>query len=266
MPIACKLTVRNLTQAEFDERDAVVMRCAYAAQNALGRLCDERIYECDLARRLRMNGFASVHTQVPVLLIHQDFAKEYLLDLVADDVVYELKAASALVSQHDAQALHYAMLMNVNHVKLLNFRSGKVQGKLLFNPFLDDKRRAIQWDEDNWRSISPQCDELKSRLRALLEDWGACLEVRLYNEALIHFFGGEMKCTRRLPVRLDGMELGSHTAQSHADGLCFFLTAFTTGLTAQRSHIRRLQALTRLRAIQWINFNHTTVQLFTIQS
>jgi hypothetical protein len=57
MPITSQVRFRNLTPAEFDERDAVVMRCAYASQNALGRLCDERVYENDLAGRLRAEGF-----------------------------------------------------------------------------------------------------------------------------------------------------------------------------------------------------------------
>ena len=121
---------------EFDERDAIVMRCAYAAQNALGRLCDERVYENDLARRLRAEGFACVHTQVPVTVTHDGFAKEYRLDLVADDALYELKTTSAFAPDHQTQALHYAMLLDINHTKLLNFRPEKVLGRLRFNAFL----------------------------------------------------------------------------------------------------------------------------------
>jgi len=242
------------------------MRCAYAAQNALGRLCDERVYENDLARRLRAEGFSSAHTQVPVIVSHEGFAKEYRLDLVADDALYELKTTTALVPQHDAQALHYAMLANVNHVKLLNLRPGKVQGRLVFNALLGARRFSIDWQTDGWRSFSPECDALKLRVRALFEDWGGCLEVRLYEEALIHFFGGEARCMRRVPIVLDGVELGSHVVQSHAQDLCFLVTAFTVEIDIQRNHIRRLLALTNLRAVQWINLNHTTVQLCTIQA
>jgi hypothetical protein len=65
-------------QPEFDERDAIVMRCAYAAQNTLGRLCDERVYENDLALRLSAEGFKAVHTQVPVTVKHDSFEKVYL--------------------------------------------------------------------------------------------------------------------------------------------------------------------------------------------
>jgi GxxExxY protein len=265
MPFDCPLRIRNLTQPEFDERDFSVMRCAYAAQNALGRLCDERVYENDLARRLRAEGFSSVHTQVPVTVRHDGFAKEYRLDLVADEALYELKIACAFAPDHDAQALNYAMLLDVNHVKLLNFRPDKVQGRLRFNAFLAAKRRCVQWEEREWRSLSPQCDELKLRIRRLLEDWGACLQLRLYEEALIHFCGGEKDCLRRVPIVLEGVQLGSQAVQVHAEGLCFLATAFTSHIDVQRAHIGRLLSLTGLRAVQWINFNHTTVQLNTIQ-
>ena len=61
----------------FDVRDKIVMRCAYDAQNALGRLCDEKVYETDLTRRLRAVDLRKVHTQVPVRVVHGDFQKEY---------------------------------------------------------------------------------------------------------------------------------------------------------------------------------------------
>jgi hypothetical protein len=56
MPILHNAPVRFLTDAQFDELDEVVMRCAYASQNKLGRLCEEAVYENDLAARLRAEG------------------------------------------------------------------------------------------------------------------------------------------------------------------------------------------------------------------
>lgn len=265
MPIVSQLKLRNLNQAEFDERDFVVMRCAYAAQNALGRLCDERVYENDLARRVRAEGFRSVHTQVPVNVTLDGFAKEYRLDLVVDDALYELKAVSTLAPQHEAQVLHYAMLADVNHAKLLNFRPDKVRGQLLFNTMLCEKRRRLCWEERAWQPLSPECAALKEHLQDALDDWGGCLETRLYEEALIHFCGGAEKCACRIPVVFDGVELGSHAVNSHAAGLFFLVTAFTDAPEQQHSHIRRLLRLTRLRAVQWFNLNRTTVQLQTIQ-
>src|ERR1041384_4419640 len=110
MPICSPLEIRNLTPAEFDEIDSVVMRCAYASRDSLGRFCDERVYENDLHARLRTVSILEVHTQVPVTAINGTFEKTYRLDLVVDHAIYELKAVTALTGEHDAQALHYAML------------------------------------------------------------------------------------------------------------------------------------------------------------
>ncbi len=35
-------------------------------------------------------------------------------------------------------------------------------------------------------------------------------------------------------------------------------------MSAQESHLRRLLALTDLRAMQWINLNHTDIQFVTL--
>ena len=77
MPIERSICIQNVSKEVFDVRDKIVMRCAYDAQNALGRLCDEKVYETDLTRRLRAVGFREVHTQVPVRVVHGDFQKEY---------------------------------------------------------------------------------------------------------------------------------------------------------------------------------------------
>ena len=265
MPIACPITVRNISREEFDERDAVVMRCAYASQNALGRLCDERVYENDLALRLRAEGFKSVHTQVPVTLSHGSFQKEYRLDLVADDALYELKTVADFLPQHDTQALHYAMLVSVGHAKLLNFRTPLVQGRLRFNTLTPERRRQLTWEYSAWRALSPECAALNARVRDLLADWGAFLESHAYEDALVHFCGGEALCVRRVPVVRDGVELGTHAVNCHTKGLAFVVTALTSTLAAQRSHLQKLLNLTPLNGLQWLNLNHATIQIVTLE-
>lgn len=265
MPIHCPIRIRNLTKAEFDERDRIVMRCAYASQNELGRLCDERVYENDLAGRLKAEGVPEVHTQVPVTVVNGGFEKNYLLDLVADHALYELKAVTALTGEHDAQALHYAMLEDVSHAKLLNFRTVRVQGRLRFTPLTLAQRRQIDCEDSRWRDLSLQCAALKHRMMEVAGDWGAFLDSRLYEEALIHACGGEERCVARVPVVRDGIELGTHRIQSHGDGLCFIVTAFTSHADEHRRHIERLLRLIRLRGVQWINLNHATIQFVTIE-
>ena len=79
MPITPSLHLESITDEQFAEIDKAVMRGAYAVHNKFGRLFDERVYENDLASRLRAEGF-DVHTQVPVSVTHGSFQKTYFLE------------------------------------------------------------------------------------------------------------------------------------------------------------------------------------------
>lgn len=263
MPIKLPFPIRNITQPEFDEIDALVMRCAYASQNELGRLCDERVYENDLAARLRDLGVPEVHTQVPIHAVHQDFTKEYRLDLLVNHAPYELKTTAAFVALHDAQVLHYAMMVGVNHFKLLNFRPAKVTGLLRFNAVMPEERRQPAWNLVGWKPLTPACETLRAHLAALIDDWGTHLDSHLFEEALTHLFGGENQCVRRVPIVRGGMQLGTHQVRIHSEGIIFVVTAFGDP-TSQRSHFQRLLRLTGQRAIQWINLSKRNISLLTL--
>src|SRR5688572_19651662 len=97
MPIVCPVLFRPIEQEEFARIDYQVMRHAFESQNKLGRLCDELIYENDLAARLETAGLGPMRTQVPLTVSYRDFTKTYRLDLVVGDCVpYELKTTSSL--------------------------------------------------------------------------------------------------------------------------------------------------------------------------
>ena len=266
MPIHCPLTIRPLADEEFAVIDRSVMTCAYASQNELGRLCEERVYENDVAARLRALGFTEVHTQVPVTVSHGSFAKTYRLDLVGNQMVYEFKTATDFVAEHDSQGIHYAVLLSVDRVKLLNFRSAKVTGRLKRAPLFAGKNREIRVVATDWRPLSDRCGSLTGQMKELLQDWGAFLEARLYEEALIHFSGGEAVCVSRLPLRRDGIPLGHHRMACHAANLGFVVTAMTDGWLDYREHLRRLVRFTGLRGNQWLNLCHAELQLLTIEN
>jgi len=240
------------------------MRCAYASQNYLGRLCDEQVYENDLALRLKAEGFGEIHTQVPVAVTHEGFEKTYRLDLLADDALYELKTVVALAAEHDAQSLHYAMLLGIRHAKLLNFRAPRVQGRLRFNAIDPSQRMKVAWNASEWRALSDSCEHLKERIQGMVSDWGAFLDSHLYEEALVHFCGGESNCVRRLPVLREGRQLGTQKVQCHGEGLCFLVTAITADVQRFAGHLRRLLALTRQRGMQWMNLDRERIHLITL--
>jgi GxxExxY protein len=255
--------IRDLTPAEFDSVDRDVMGCAFASQNELGRLCDERIYEKDIALRLRSLG-RRVETQMPVVVSHRTFSKTYRLDLVCDHAVYDAKTVSALTGAHKSQVLNYAMLLDIRHLKLLNFRTPRVQGQLCFNPITEGLRCQYHIDDSHFRELSSGCRDLVATLGALLQDWGAFLEARLYEEALIHFLGGEGKCVRRIELQRSGNLLGTHEIAMHSLTHFFVLSAVTHDADAYGQHLRRLLRLTGLAGLQWINLNHHRIEIATL--
>jgi GxxExxY protein len=214
--------------------------------------------------RLRAEGFSNVQTQVPVKVVHDGFSKEYFFDLIAEDALYELKTVVDLAPEHDAQLLHYAMLLDVGHAKLLNFRSGKVQGRLRYNALNEKERRRWIWEDRSWCPVTTTCALLKQWMRGLLDDWGAFLDFRLYNEALIRFCGGEAVSRRRVPVVHNGVNLGMHVFNFHPGNIPFVVTAMNEGATNYRTHLERLGQSTSVPALQWINLNHHTVELITL--
>jgi GxxExxY protein len=230
----------------------------------LGRLCDECAYEADLKARLLADGFRSVQTQAPVTVTHRDFSKTYRLDLIADDALYELKAETTLVGEHDAQLLNYIFLLGLGRGKLLNFRPPKVQGKIIATSLTQDERRRFAEITERWNELTPGCAVARQTMLNLLRDWGAFLDIALYQEALIHFLGSASNVERRVSLHRGGLDLGEQRMFIYAPGVAFRVTAYTEAQSYIESQLCRLLALTDLKAIQWINLNHFKIEFTTI--
>jgi GxxExxY protein len=265
MPIHCPLNIASLSPEEFERVDYRVMGHAYASQNELGRLCDESAYEADLKARLLADGISSVETQVPVTVSHRDFSKTYRLDLIADHAVYELKADSTLIGEHETQLFNYLFLLGLQRGKLLNFRPPKVQGKIIATSLTSESRRRFEAVAERWSDLTPSCSVLYQITLDLLHDWGSFLDLRLYQEALIHFLGGGNEVERQVELRRNELSLGWQRMHVHAPEIAFRITAYTESQESVESHLRRLLLLTGLKAIQWINLNHSTIEFVTIQ-
>lgn len=264
MPIHCPLTIKNLSSQEFETLDYRVMGHAYASHNDLGRLCDECAYQADMKARLLADGFQSVFSEIPVTVTHGDFSKKYFIDLIADHGLYELKADSQLVSEHEKQLLNYMFLLGIQRAKLLNFRASRVQGKIIATSLDQEARRRFQILTDRWKGLTPACSTLRERLCDLLRDWGAFLEINLYQEALIHFLGGKAAIEQPVSLIRNGIALAEQKMFVCAPGIAFRMTAVTEDQQHVESHLRRLLNHTNLRAIQWINLNHARIEFTTI--
>ncbi len=224
MPVDIPISIVPISREEFDTIDRIVMKCSYAAQNHFGNLCDEKVYENDVASRLRSEGLEDIFTQVPVKITHRSFSKTYFLDLVANQMVYEFKAESALSPAHETQVLNYAALLGLNRIKLINFGGDSVQGKLLGTPFANLDRYRFSFDSSSWQPLCASCEQLAETVKDVVKGTGGYLAAELYRDALIEFHGGEDACVRRLPVSRDGMEMGTQRMQLYADDCAFIVT------------------------------------------
>jgi GxxExxY protein len=266
MGVYCPVTFQGISAKDYDALDYRVMGCAYASQNELGRLCDEEVYKSDLKKRLLAAGFRSVRVNVPVTVSYGTFTKTYFLDLVVEDAaIYDLKTATTFVPENDAQLLNYMLLLELSKGKLLNFRPSKVEGRLLATALSLAERRCFQAQSMRWRELSPECQKVQQVLLDLLADWGAFLEIGLYEKALTYFMGSEESIVRRLKVVRDSMYLGTHSFNVYSPGIAFRLTAITDPADDYQSHLRRLLAHTELQAIQWINLKHSQIQFVTLK-
>ena len=263
MPIQRSISLPPITNDAFAAIDRVVMRHAYAIQNEMGRLFDERVYENELALRLRRDGFI-VQTQVRITVTHGNFLKDYYLDLVVNGMVCELKVAESIHPRHKAQALHYAMLQDVRLVKVINFGAESVQGELHQNALSTHDRHKPMLRNSGWQLLSDRCEDLLQKLRSLLSDWGTHLDRVLYNDALVHYFGGEDRCLQRVEVRDGGALLGTHQVQMHAPESAFVVTSLFERQEAYERQLRSVFERIPVTGMQWINLNHARVELTTL--
>ena len=118
-----------------DELTGKIIGCAYLVHNKLGPGFLEKVYENALRIELQKAGL-SVKQQEPIRVVYDgQFVGEYYADLwVEERVVVELKAALALVKEHEVQLVNYLTATSVDLGLLLNFGSS-VQVKRKFREY-----------------------------------------------------------------------------------------------------------------------------------
>jgi GxxExxY protein len=263
VPIILTTELQPVSAADFASIDRDVMRCAYASQNYFGSLCDESVYESDIASRLEAESGYTISTQVPIEITHRDFSKTFFLDLVVSSIVYELKVVGKLSAAHRAQALNYAALLGTERIKLLNFGCDSVQGELIGTPFRQTDRRDLNVDLDGFQAVGSECRGFCELAVDLVQDLGGYLSASVYRDALIHLHGGEVECVRRLLLCRDGLDVGSQRTLLCGDGCAFTVSAHGARRSAHEKQLRTLTRLLPVRCVHWVNIHH---RQFTIKT
>ncbi len=260
MPITRPAPLRCLSQDEFRDLSFAVKGVAIAIHREFGRFFDERIYKLELARRI-----PATRLEVPVEVSHSGFTKRYFLDvLVGDGGLFEFKAAETFSPRHRAQLIHYLMLCDLEHAMLISTRADRLETEFVNTLYPLAKRLRHRVDSARWVPTSAGAACLESIVRDLLGDWGAGLDLSLYEEAVTHFLGGESAVVGSVPVASSGVLLAGQNVRFAADGVVFKITTFHALPTTFEAHARHFIAHTGLTAIQWININPQCVTFTTI--
>ena len=265
MPIRTAHPIRLFDQESFHQIDRRVTGMAFDIHNEFGRYLDERIYQCELARRCRAAGF-EVALEFLMGVSLGGFSKYYFADLLINQgVIVETKAASALSPAHQGQVLNYLFLCGSHHATLLNFRTERVQHEFVSTRLRLADRLRYEFITSDWNPLSSRCQELPDIMHQLLTDWGAFLDPILYRDAVTHFLGGEERVMREIDVQSADELIGTQKTHMLTDDIAFSVTTSTHRPESVFEHQRRFLKHTRLRAIQWINLNHHQIELRTIQ-
>ncbi len=262
MPIVRPTPLRALSQDEFRDLSFAVKGTVIDIHREFGRLFDERVYKLELARRL-----PGVRLETPVDVTHRDFSKRYFLDvLVADGGLFEFKAVDAFTPRHRAQLVHYLMLCDLEHAMLVATRADRLVTEFVNTTFSTRERLRYRTDTARWDAGSAGAAKLAEITNAMLADWGAGLDVGLYEEALTNFLGGEPAVVRPVPVTTAGVRLIEQKVRLAAEGVAFKVTTFGEIPPSFEPHARHFLEHTDLVAIQWININPHCVTFTTIKA
>ena len=249
MPIRCQHPLKPLDRESFGRLSYDVYADVLAIREELGRFFDEKHYKRALT--IKRNDVA---LEVPVEVTHKIFSKTYFLDvLLAEGSILEFKAAERIAPHHRAQLLHYLMLTDLPHGMLINIRPERIAREYVNNVMTLPERREVQIRCTS--KGSPNGQTLAQLLHDLLQDWGTCLELSLYEEALTCLLGGEARVVRNARVRFEDHDIGSQILRFADPETAFKLTALESA-AQQASFARHAQKLVNhldIKSLLWAN-------------
>ena len=135
--------VRSDGKLEHGEITGVILNVFYKRVYAhLGYGFLEKVYENAMAYELQQSGLGVARQQKIDVYYRGVVMGEYFADLVVSDkVIVELKAASRLAPQHEAQLLNYLRATPYEVGLLLNFGPKPTHRRRVF----DNDRKGITW-------------------------------------------------------------------------------------------------------------------------
>jgi len=260
MPIERSEPILAATRESFYALDRQVLGVAFEVQNEFGGYLDEEVYQTEIARRCP-NAELDVSREVRIRVSHEDFFKDYDIDLLIDRcVIVEAKAVQVLSMSHKAQLLHYLFLSGTHHGSLINLRGTKVERRFVSTSLTPHERTQFKIQDLDWNPVCNEFVELKTRMQKLLEDWGADLDFRLYRDALTHCLGKK----EQIRIYSQREVIGYQEVRLLNADIAFAISAIKTGRGVMHEHQQRFLKHTDLKGIAWINLNGKQIEFTTI--
>ena len=251
MPITSRRRLNAFGRHDFGSIAYKLLGDVLTIREQLGRFFEEKHYRQALA--LRRND---VLLEEPIVVSHGTFEKEYFLDvLVGLGGIVEFKAAEAITPRHRSQLLNYLMLSGLSHGMLINVRPEKVTHEFVNNAMTHADRLRFETVLQSGQNLHPEFELFSSTLLDLLRDWGTCLDLTLYEDALTQFFGGEEQVIRPVTVSIDGKSIGSQRLRFVGERTAFKLTALEGNDSQIRfeNHARKLVEHSDIAGLLWAN-------------
>jgi len=260
MSVRCTMELETIDSEVFARLDYMVMAEAFGCQNQIGRLADEEIYQAALSERLAIAGL-SPSREILVEISHKNFLKQLFLDLVVSrKAVYELKVVSKLTSDHEQQLMTYLYLLDLARGKLINFRSAKVESRFVNTPVPRHARVNFDLRDSNYKG-TPAFFNL---VVELLRDFGTCLSVSLYQEAIDCLLSTELASPAMFPISINKKIIGNQRFHLASRDEAYRITAFNRTIPDYKAQLQNLLRLSPLRAIHWINIEAEAVTFSTV--
>ena len=122
-----------------------IIKAYYTVFNTLGYGFLEKVYENALLIELRKNGLIC-SSQYPIEVFYDEQkVGQYFADiLVEESVIIEIKAATALCEEHEAQLINYLKATEIEIGLLLNFgKEPEFKRKIFSNPIRENQSNLL---------------------------------------------------------------------------------------------------------------------------
>src|SRR5947209_8075820 len=165
MPIEVSTKIHAFGQEEFHALDRRIMRVVFDIHNEFGRLLDEDLYMNEIAERCLGLGLQSVEREVRIQVTHENFVKDYFMDLLfCRGFMLEGKAAERLGAAHRSQSLNYLLLAELKHGRLVNLRSERIEHEFVSTSLTAEERRRFSVVEGEWLGTNPESRHLRAKV------------------------------------------------------------------------------------------------------